>query len=245
MPAASLQHSDRPTSEGLDNHRIRQVALANQQTTQEAGFLVNPLRHHPLLSAVLSQLNLVLAPALVAASLVQNLEPMAASLDKATLLRRPSKVVAFLVLPEEQMPASAQELALGPDLVVEAVYLVATMNNSNNSRNHSHLVGQLPRLEEVLGLAAVGSAPITILQPTPTVVYSAMLARPTLLLGKLSSSPLNKTHSAALGLKIKTRAIANHLSEALVPSSNKSKSQAVYSAAKLQITQGGGACLGT
>ena len=248
MPAANLQHSDRPTLEDSDNHRIRQVALANQRITLEVGSLVNLLQHPLLLSALLSQLNLALAPATpAAASLAKNLEQVAASLHKATLLRRPNKLVASSVRQEEQLAASAQELALGPGLAREAAYLVATINSSsrNNNPSLSHLVGQLPLLEEVLGLVPLASAPITIIQTIPAVVYSAILVRPILRLGKPSNSQLKQTHLAASGLKTKTRQILNHPSEASVLSSNKSKSQADCLALRLQIIQGEVVFLGT
>ena len=117
MPAASLQRLDRPTSQDSDNHRIRRAALDNQQTTQEAASLVNLLRRLLLLLALLSQPKLVLAPAIMAAaSLARNLEQVAAFLDKAMLLRPLSRVVASSVLQEEQLAASVQGLALGPDL---------------------------------------------------------------------------------------------------------------------------------
>ncbi len=234
MPVASLLHLDRPTSQDSDNHKIRQVALDKQQITQEAASLANLLRHPLLLSARLSQPNLALAPAiLVAASLAPNLEQVAASLDKTTPPQRLSKVVAFSVLQQEQIPASGPEVALGPDLAPQAVYLVATTNSSNSSRSRSHSVEQLLPLA-VLGLAPLVSAPTIILR-TPALVYLAILARPTLLLGKLSSSPLSQTHSAALGLKIRTSPITHHPSEGLVLSSNKSKSRPVFSADKTQI----------
>lgn len=249
MPAASLRHSDRPTLEDSDNHRIRQVALANQPITLEGGSLVNLLQHPLLLSALLNQLNLALAPAtLAAASLAKNLEQVAASLDRATLLRRPNKVVASSVRREEQLAASAQGLALGPGLAREAAYLVATINSSSSNNNNpslSHLVGQLPLPEEVLGLVPLASAPITIIQTIPAVVYSAILVRPILRLGKPSNSQLKQTHLAASGLKTKTRQILNHPSEASVLSSNKSKSQADCLALRLQITQGEVVSLGT
>lgn len=231
MPAASLQHLDRPILEDSDNHRIRLVALANQQTTREAASLVN-LRHPPLLSALLSQRNLVLALVIPAAAFsAQNLEQVAASLDKITQLRRLSKVVASSVLQVEQ------------GLAPQVVYLVATTNSSNNNRSRSHLAGQLPPVE-VSGRAALVSATPTILQTTPVVAYSVILARPTLLLGKLSSSQLNKTRSAALELKLKIRPIRNLPLEALVPSSNKSRSQADYLADKMQLTLEELVCLG-
>lgn len=227
MPVASLQHSGRPISEHLDNHKIPQVALANPLIIQEADSSVNLLRHRLRLSVPLSQPNPALVPVILpAASLAQNLQQVSVFLDRATLLRRPSKVGAFSVLLEEQLAASVQELALGPDLAVGQVYLVATTTNSSNSRSLSHLVGQLPPLERVSGRAAPGSAPASMLQTTPAVAYSAPLARPTLPLGKHSSSQLSKTHSAALGLKIRIRPITSHPSEVSVTSSNKSKSQA-------------------
>ena len=223
MPVASLQHSGRPILEDLDNHKIRQVALANPLTIQEADSSVNLLRHRLRLSVPHSQPNPALVPVILpAASLAQNLQQVSVCLDRATLLRRPSKVGAFSVLLEEQLAASVQELAQGPDLAVGQVYLVATTTNSSNSRSLSHLVGQLPPLERVSG----GSAPASMLQTTPAVAYSAPLARPTLPLGKHSSSQLNRTHSAALGLKIRIRPITSHPSEVSVISSNKSKSQA-------------------
>lgn len=239
-PAASLQRLDRLTSEGLDKHRIQQVALANQQAIQEVDCLVNLLQHH-LPSVLLSQPNLALEAVILAeASLVQNLQQVAASLDKATLLRRPSKVAASSVLQEEQLEASAQQLALDLDLVPVVVSLVATINSSSNSRSRSHSVEQLPPLE-VSGRAALRSEPTI----TQEAVCSATLARTTLLLDKLSSSQLNKTHSAALGLKIKTRPTLNHPSEGLVPSSNKSRNQAVCSVIRLRIQLGEVVCLGT
>ena len=114
----------------------------------------------------------------------------------------------------------------------------SSSSNNNNSRSRSHSVQQLPPLG-VLGLALLVSAPTTILRTTPAVVYLAILARPTLLLGKLSSSQ----HSAALGLKTKTRPIPNHLSEALVLSSNRIKSL-VDCLDKIQTTLGEVVCLG-
>ena len=234
MPAASLQHLDRPISQGSDNRRIRQEALANQQT-QGLESLVKLLRHLRL-SALHSQPNLALAPVIMAAaSLAQNLEQVAASLEQTTLLRRPSKVVASSALQEERIPVSVQEPAPGPDL--PPVFLVTTTSSSsNNSPSHSHLVGQLPPLEEVLGLVTLVSA-ITIILLIPAVVYSAILARPTPHLVK-PSSQLNKTHSAASGLKTKIRPIPNHPSEALVLSSNRNKSLAVCLADRMQTTPG-------
>lgn len=246
MPAASLQHSDSPTLEVSDNHRIRQVALANQPTTQEADSLVNLLRR-PLLLSALNQPNLDLALViLAAASLAKNLERLAAYLDKITRLQHHSKVVASSVLQEEQLAASAQELPLGPDLALEVVFLVATINSSSsNNRSRSHSVRQLPPLEEGLGLVVLGSAPTTITRIPAVVVYSAIVVRPTLLLGNLSSSQPNRTRSAALGLKPKTNQITSRPSEASVLSSNKSKSQADYLAPRLRIILGEVVCLGT
>lgn len=239
MPAASLQHLDRPTLEDSDNRRIRQVALANQQTTREAVSSVN-LRHPLLLSALLSQPNLVLALVTPAAAfLAQNRERVAASLDKTTQPRRLSKVAASLVLRVEQRVASVQELAQG--LAPEVVYLLAT--SSPNSRSRSHLEEQLPPLE-VLGRVMLVSATPTILQTTPVVAYSVTLPRPTLLLGKINSNQLHKTRSAALGLKIKTRPIAHRPSAALVPSSNKNRSQADYLAHQILPTLREVVCLG-
>lgn len=242
MPAASLQHLGRPTLQDSDNRRTRLVALANQQTTQEAAFLVN-LRHPLLLSALLSQPNLGLALVIPpAASLAQNLRQVAASLDKTTQFRRLSKAVASSVLQVEPREASVQELGQG--LVPEVVYLVATTNNSsNNSQSRFHSVGQLPPLE-VLGRATLVSAIPTILQTIPVVAYSVILAKTTLLLGKLNSSQLKQTRSAALVLKIKPRLIIHRPSEALVPSSNKSRSQADCLADKMPPTLGEVACLG-
>ena len=241
MPAASLQHLDRPTLEDSDNRRIRQVALANQQTTREAVSLVN-LPHPLLLSALLSQPNLVLALVTPAAAfLAQNLEQAAASLDKTTQLRRLSKVAASSVLQLEQRVALAQGLGLGQGLALEVVYLLAT--SSPNSRSRSHLEEQLPLLE-VLGRATLVSETPTVLQTTLVVAYSVTPARPTLLLGKINSSQLNKTRSAALVLRTKTRPITHRPSEALVPSSNKSRSQADYSAAKIPLILGEVVCLG-
>lgn len=240
-PTARLEHLDRPTLEDLVNHRIRQAALANQQIVQVAGSLGNLLRHH-LLSVLTSQPNLALAPIIiVAASLAQNLQQVAASLDRATLLQRHNKVVASSVLQEEQLVVSVQELALDLDLVQVEASSVATINS--NSRSRSRSVGPLPPLE-ALGRAVLGSGPTTILQTTPA-VYSAMLAKITPLLGKISSSQLNKTHSAALGIKIKTRQIPNQRLGVLVPSSNKSRNQADYLAIRIQIILGQVGCLGT
>ena len=247
MPAASPQHSDSPTLEDSDNHRIRQVASASQPTIQEAGSLVNLLRH-PLLLSALNQPNLDLAlVTLVAASLAKNLERVVAYSGKPTRLQHHSKVVASSVLQEEQLAASAQELPLGPDLALEVVFLVATISSSSssNNRSRSHSVRQLPPLEEDLGLAVLGSAATTITRAPAVVVYSAIAVRPTLLLGKLSSSHPNRTHSAALGLKPKTKQITSRPSEASVLSSNKSKSQADYLETRLQIVLGEVVYLGT
>ena len=234
MPVASLLHLDRPTSEDLDNHRTRQVALANRPTTQEAGSLVNLLQHHLLLSALLSQPKLGLARViLAAASLDKSLQQVAASLDKVTLLQRPSRVAASLVL-QEGLAASVQRLAPGPFLVPATVYSVAIISSSSNSRSRFHLVGQLPPLEEVSERATLASAPITILR-TPVVVYSATRARQTLHLGKTSSSQLKQIHSADLGLRTKTRLILHQPLGPSVRNSNKSKSRAGYLAIRMQI----------
>ena len=236
MPVARLGHLDRLILGASVNHKIRQVALANQQITQEVGSLGNLLRHH-LLSVLISQPNLDLAPVIVAAAfLARNLQQTAVSLDKATLLRRHNKVVASSVLQEEQLAASVQEVAPGLGLVPAVVYSVATINSSSNSRSRSHSVGQLPPLE-LSERPILGLEPPTMPQTIPA-VYSAALARITLLLGRLSSSLLNKTHLAALELKIKTRPILNQPSEGLVPSSNKSKSQADCLATRMQTTRG-------
>lgn len=242
MPAASLQHLGRPTLGDSDNRRIRLVALANQQTTQEAASLVNR-RHLHLLSVLLSQPNLVLALAIPAAAfLALNLQQVVVSLDRITQLRRLSKVVAYLVLQVEPRLSSVQ--GLGQGLALEVAYLVAiTSSSSNSSQSHSHLVGQLPPLE-VLGRATLVSATPTTLQTTPVVAYLVIPAKATLRLDKLNSSQLNKTRSAALAPKIKPRIIIRRLSEALVPSNNKSRSQAEYLVDKMPLTLGEAAYLG-
>ena len=243
IPTARLEHLVRPTLEDLVNHKIRQVALGNRQIIQVAGSLGNLLRHHlPLVLP--SQPNLALARVIiVAGSLAQNLQQVAGSLGRATLLQRHNKVVASSVLQEEQLVVSVQELALDLDSVQVEAFLVAIINSNSNSRSRSRSVGPLPPLV-VLGRAVLGSEPTTILQTTPA-VYSAILAKITLLSGKLSSSQLNKTHSAALGIKIKTRPILNQRLGVLVPSSNKSRSQADYLAIRIQITLGQVGSLGT
>ena len=245
-PAASLQHSDKPTLEGLDSHRIRQAALVSQPIIQEEDSLVKLLRRQILLSALLSQLNLLLAPVMLAVVFsTRNPGLAAVSLDKATLPRRLSKVVEFSVLQEGRLVASAQETVLGPDLVLGAVYLAAITNSSSNSRSRSHLVRQLALPGEVLELVLQGLATITILR-TPAVVSLAILVRPTQRLGShSSSSQLSKTHSVALGLKIKTSPTLHRPSEPLVISSNKSKSLADSSATQLQIIKGVPVYLGT
>ena len=246
MPAASLQHLDKPILEGLDSHRIRQAALANQPTIQEEDSLVKLLRRQILLSALLSQPNLLLALVMLAVtSSTRSPRQAAVSLDKATLPRRLSKVVEFSVPREGRLLASAQETVLGPDLVLGAVYLAEITNSSSNSRSLSHLVRQLALLVEVLELVLQGLATITIPR-TPPVVSSAILARPTQRLGRLSSSSqLSKTHSVALGLKIKTSPTLNRPSEPLVISSNKTKSLADSLVTRLQTIKGVPVYLGT
>ena len=243
--AASLQHSDKPTLEGLDSHRIRQAALANQPTIQEVDSLVKLLRHQILLSALLSQPNLLLAPVILAVvSLTRSPGQAVVSLAKATLPRRLSKVVEFSVLQEGRLLASALEMVLDPDLVLGAVYLAATTNSSSNSRSRSHSVRQLLLLE-VLEQVLLALAALTIPR-TPAVESSAILARPTQRLGRLSSSSqLSQTRSVASGLKTKTRPTVNRPSEPLVISSNKSKSLADSLAIRLQTIKGVPVYLGT
>ena len=210
---------------------------------QVAGSLGNLLRHH-LLSVLTKQPNLALAPAIiVAASLARNLQQVAASLDRAMLLHRHNKMVASSVLQEEQLVVSVQGLALDLALGQVEAFLEPPINSNSNSRSHSRSVGPLPPLE-VLGRAVLGSETTTILQTIPA-VYSAILAKITLLLDKLSSSQLNKTPSAALEIKIKTRPILNQHLGGLVPSSNKSRSRADCLATRLQTTLGQVGCLGT
>ena len=98
---------------------------------------------------------------LAVVSSIRNPGQAAVSLDKATLPRHLSKVVEFSVPQEGRLVASAQETVLGPDLVLEAVYLAAITNSSSSSRSRSHLVRQLALLGEVLELVLQGLATVT------------------------------------------------------------------------------------